>query len=265
MLLAAGGVLANAALSATSPPPAALLLPVLDALVVMVALRARTRMTLATALPAAAAFLAVRLTASSAGVADLASALLGAAAVLASALLALKCRRALDGAQAAIALAAGGARSEPVGRARAQWLLAEARRGRRLVTLGLVGVDVPADWEMEPGERERVMSELDEVLGATFGEAGAVSEHGPWERLLVLPDVWAEDFRETAHGLVRTARQRVGRQVRVALTTFPLDGPPGVEPVEYLERSLEVCRAGRTSVSVGRPRLRRVTAGHEIA
>ena len=39
----------------------------------------------------------------------------------------------------------------------------------------------------------------------------------------------------------------------------PLLGSRASNPVDYLERALEVCRAGRTSVSVGRPRVRGMT------
>jgi hypothetical protein len=131
--------------------------------------------------------------------------------------------------------------------------------------MGLIGVDAPADYELEPGEREEVMGQLDELLGGGLASPEALSEYGPWERLVVLPDVWAEDFREQAANLVKTARQRIGRPVRVALITFPLDGPGATEPFEYLERALEVCRAGRSSVSVGRPRLRHLTPNNEIA
>lgn len=293
MLLVAGGALAAVAGAATSPSAAAVLLAVLDALVVLVSLCAPQRAALSVSLLAATSFVPLRLLSSTSAVdggatlgglmramsspasfdeAVWASALLGAGTLLASSALALWCAEALRSSTAAAspAPALGSAAPAPrggevVGRARADWLLAEARSGRRLVTLGLIGVDAPAEYELEPGEREAVMEQFDETLRSGLPTGEALSEYGPWERLLVLPDVWAEDFREQAGHLVKTARQRIGRPVRVALITFPLDGPGATEPFEYLERALEVCRAGRSSVSVGRPRIRRMTPNHEIA
>jgi hypothetical protein len=289
MLLAASGALAAAVGVGTCPSPAAILLTVLEAFVVVVSLRAPWKAALPASLVAAVAFLPLRLGASvvaadpdaalaglpaalgSPALLDLAgwtSALLGAVILVGSSGIALWCSQALE----STAVVASGLHRRPaargaevVGRARADWLLAEARRGRRLVTLALVGVDAPADFELEPGQREATMLQLDEVLRTGVTGVEVVSEYGPWERLLVLPDVWAEDFRDQAVNLVKAARQRVRRQVRCALITFPLDDPGAGEPLEYLERALEVCRAGRTSVSVGRPRIRRMTPNHEIA
>jgi hypothetical protein len=265
--------------AATCPAAAAVVLAVLGALVVVVSLRLPQRAAVPAALLAAAAFVGLRLLSSPAAVdggasvalldeSAWASALLGAGTLLASSALALWCAEALRFSSVATAPAPGPPAlrgGEVVGRARADWLLAEARRGRRLVTLGLIGVDAPADYELEPGERESVMAQLDEMLASGIAGREALSDYGPWERLLVLPDVWAEDFREQAANLVKTARQSIRRPVRVALITFPLDGPGASEPFEYLERALEVCRAGRSSVSVGRPRIRRMTPNHEIA
>jgi len=139
-----------------------------------------------------------------------------------------------------------------------------------MVTLGLVGIDAPGDDDAEetdalplPGKGEEsrleAMGRLDSVLRNGLPGDDLLCEYGPWERLLILPDVWAEDFRETAAQLVKAARQQVNRQVRVALITFPVDGQRAADPLDYLERALEVCRAGRTSVSVGRPRVRPLT------
>jgi hypothetical protein len=267
-LVAASGALAVLAVAAGCPTPAAVLLAVLEALVVVASLRTPQRVALAVSLLAPLTFVCFRLATSLPDEAAWASALLGAGSLLASSALALWCADALAAPPAAAppgpepAAARG---SGAVGPARADWMLAEARRGRRLVTMGLVGVDAPADYELEPGEREAVMGQLDEMLSGGLAAPEALSEYGPWERLVVLPDVWAEDVREQAANLVKTARQRIRRPVRVALITFPLDGPGASEPFEYLERALEVCRAGRSSVSVGRPRLRNLTPNHEIA
>ncbi|MBJ7599070.1 hypothetical protein [Candidatus Nephthysia bennettiae] len=278
MLLAASGALAAIAGAAGCPTPVAVTLALLEALVVLACLRAPQRAALTVSLLAALAFIALRVgtwpvVADPAAPSLLdegawASALLGAGALLASSALALRCAEAL---QIAPTVAPPPARdSGPrgaalVGRTRADWMLAEARHGHRLVTMGLIGVDAPADYELEPGEREEVMGQLDGMLSGSLASPEALSEYGPWERLVVLPDVWAEDFREQAANLVKTARQHIRRPVRVALITFPLDGPGATEPFEYLERALEVCRAGRSSVSVGRPRLRHLTPNNEIA
>ena len=304
MLLVASGALAAVAGAATCPTAAAIMLAVLDVLVVAASLRGPQRAAVSVSLLAALSFVSLRLVTSAAAVAGganiggvfhamsglslldegaWASALLGAGTLLASSALALWCAEGLGSSSGAASPAPAPALARPVlaapapatavapreaavvGRARADWLLAEARRGRRLVTLGLIGVDAPAEYELEPGEREGIMVQLDEMLRSGLAGEEALSEYGPWERLLVLPDVWAEDFREQAANLVKTARQRIRRPVRVALITFPLDGPGSTEPLEYLERSLEVCRAGRSSVSVGRPRMRRMTPNDEIA
>jgi hypothetical protein len=289
MLLAASGAVAVVA-GAACPTSVAVVLGMLEGLVVLACLWAPQRTAFTVSLLAALSFISLRVglpgvltSPSLLDEAAWASALLGAGALLATSALALWCAEALGiplGDPLA-AVAPAGARSatvEPspahgsgtpgaavVGRARADWMLAEARCGRRLVTMGLIGVDAPADYELEPGEREGIMGQLDEMLSGSLASPEALSEYGPWERLVVLPDVWAEDFREQAASLVKTARQRIHRPVRVALITFPLDGPGASEPFEYLERALEVCRAGRSSVSVGRPRLRHLTPNHGIA
>jgi len=281
MLLAASGALVVVAAAAGCLTSAAVLLAVLEAVVVLACLRAPQRAALTVSLLAALAFIALRVgtwpvvadpaAPASPSLLDegaWASALLGAGALLASSALALWCAEAL---RISPTVAPPPARdssprgADVVGPARADWMLAEARRGHRLVTMGLIGVDAPADYELEPGEREAVMGQLDELLSGSLAGLEALSEYGPWERLVVLPDVWAEDFREQAANLVKTARQHIRRPVRVALITFPLDGPGASEPFEYLERALEVCRAGRSSVSVGRPRLRNLTPNPEIA
>jgi hypothetical protein len=285
MLLTAVGALATGAGVATCPASAALLLPVLGALVTVVSLRFPPRVALAICVLVAVSFLPARLGVAvmtsdpAAAVAGFwavlgspslleasawVSGVLGSSILLGSSLLGLWCSRGLSYSAAPVAAAEPG--SGPA--ARLEWVLAEARRGRRLVTLGLVGVDAPAEYDVEPAEpaaRADIMAQLDEMLMVSVTGEQSVSEYGPWERLLVLPDVWAEDFRDLAQNLVRTARQRIRRQVRVALITLPLDGAGDAEPLEYLERALEVCRAGRVSVSVGRPRIRRMTPNHEIA
>jgi hypothetical protein len=294
MLLVVCGPLLGALGIATCPPPVAILLVLLYGSVVAVGLRAPQWITVAAGLAAALAFAAVRLRlagiqsdpmlvpAAAPGSIDgvafadaglWASAVLGAWSLALSAVLALWCSRGLPTRKAdqpALKLSLAGRSAPPVGRDRAQWVLAEAARGGRMVTLGLVGIDAPGDDDAEetdalplPGKGEEsrleAMSRLDGVLRNRLPGDDLLCEYGPWERLLILPDVWAEDFRETAAQLVKAARQQVNRQVRVALITFPVDGQRAADPLDYLERALEVCRAGRTSVSVGRPRVRPLT------
>lgn len=150
-----------------------------------------------------------------------------------------------------------------VGRERAERELAAAAAEEKLVTLGLIGVDSPEDEDEEAANWPDVMRDLDEAVLKTLDGAGALCEYGPRERLVILPGIWAEDFRDAAVHISRVARQRILLPVRVALISFPRDGSRATNPVDYLERALEVCRAGKTSVSVGRPRLRRLTLHSE--
>jgi hypothetical protein len=294
MLVVVCGPLLGALGIATCPPAAAILLALLYGSVVAVGLRSPRWITVAAGLAAGLAFGAVRLQlagvqndpmlamgAAPGAIAGIAladaglwaSAAVGAGSLALSGVLALWCSRGLPArkaAQPALKLSLATRTAPPVGRERAEWVLAEAARDGRLVTLGLAGVDAPGEDEAEettalalPGEGEEprieAMSRLDGVLRTSLPGEDLVCEYGPWERLLILPDVWAEDFRDTAAQLVKAARQQVKRQVRVALISFPAEGQRGADPLDYLERALEVCRAGRTSVSVGRPRVRPLT------
>jgi hypothetical protein len=260
MLLAVAGALLSALGSATCPAPAAILLTLLYGAVVAIALRSPLWVAIPASVLAVLAFgfMQLRMMAPDGDQRAILGVLLVAACALAA-----WCSRALgSGAGTAPAVKLWMARSSPpvAGRERAEWVLAEAVGAGRLVTLGLLGVDAPAeDEEVAPEERIEAMRQLDEVLRAGLPSEEMLCEYGPWERLLVLPDVWAEDFRDTAGQLVKVARQRVRRQVRVALISFPREGSRASNPVDYLERALEVCRAGRTSVSVGRPRVRGMT------
>lgn len=259
MLLVAGGALLCALGSATCPAPAAILLTLLYGAVVSVSLRCPRRVAIPASALAALAFAVMQLRMTSGGGDQ--QAMLGGLLV-ASCVLAAWCSRALGsrtGTAPAVRLHMSPTRPELSSRERAEWALAEADREGRLVTLGLLGVDAPADEELGPEERVEAMRQLDEVLREGLPGQDILSDYGPWERLLVLPDLWAEDFRGTADQLVKAARQRLKRQVRVALISFPRDGSRAGNPVDYLERALEVCRAGRTLVSVGRPRVRNMT------
>lgn len=256
MLLVAGGALLCALGSATCPAPAAILLTLLYGAVVSVSLRCPLRIAIPASGLAALAFAVMQLRMTG-GDGDQ-QALLGGL-LIASGVLAAWCSQALGsrtGASPAVRLHMSPTKPALSGRERAEWALAEADRQGRLVTLGLLGVDAPAEEELEPEERVEAMRQLDEVLGEGLPSRDILSDYGPSERLLVLPDVWAEDFRDAADQLVKAARQRLRRQVRVALISFPGDGTRTGNPVDYLERALEVCRAGRTSVSLGRPRVR---------
>jgi hypothetical protein len=97
------------------------------------------------------------------------------------------------------------------------------------------------------------MLRVDQFLVAQLSRFEAVAEHGPGERLLLLPEVWADGFVEEAQRLCHLAGQRAGRPVRGALVTFPFHGTRAEDLLAELELALERCRGGNLLVSVGTP------------
>ena len=283
MLLVAAFACLTAAGLASYPVLAATVFALLLGLVVTVGLCVPVPRALLLALPVALVFVLVALALSmlerdpdsvAAGVAATmaspvlrdatvwAPVLLGGSLLLAASLGAAWCSAGLPGATRATPPARAGRPPLPSsagGRELAERELAAAAAEGRLLTLGLLGVDEGDELAVSPAHLLR----LDEVLTPALVGIGTLCDYGPRERLVILPELWAEDFRETAVQLCRVARQRVGLPVRMALVSFPRDGSRAGSPVDYLERALEVCRAGRTMVSVGRPRLSHLTPGYE--
>jgi hypothetical protein len=140
------------------------------------------------------------------------------------------------------------------GRLRLEWELARAADYRRPVTLCLLGVDgEPGEMPgtAEPSRLERRMRRVDHLLLKELNRFEAASEHGPGERLLVLPELWADGCAEMAGELCARAAGRAGRTVRAALVTFPFDGTRAESLLAGLETGLDRCRAGEALVRVG--------------
>jgi hypothetical protein len=137
---------------------------------------------------------------------------------------------------------------------RAEWELSRAADYRRPLTLCLLGLDRNAG-EAEPGADpsglDGRMRRVDQLLLRELGRFETAAEHGPSERLLILPETWADGYAETAGELCARAGGRVGRTVRAALLTFPFDGIRTDGLLADLELALERCRTGDALVSVG--------------
>src|SRR5947207_293477 len=69
----------------------------------------------------------------------------------------------------------------------AEWELARAAEDRREVALALVGIDAPPGGERAEA-RQRLMRRLDELVLASVSRFDVVCEHGPYERLMVVPE-----------------------------------------------------------------------------
>jgi hypothetical protein len=136
------------------------------------------------------------------------------------------------------------------GLTRAEWEVARAAQYRRQVTFCLLGLDRP-EGEQEPSAPESVMRRVDQFLAGRLSRFDAVAEHRPGERLLLLPEVWADGFAEEAERICHLAGHRAGRPVRGALVTFPFDGTRAGDLLAELELALERCRSGNLLVSVG--------------
>jgi hypothetical protein len=139
------------------------------------------------------------------------------------------------------------------GQERTEWELGRAADYRRPLTLCLLGLDRPGDGApaVEPSDRERRRGRIDQLLLRELGRFEMAAEHGAAERLMILPEIWADGYAETAGQLCARAGGRVGRTVRAALLTFPFDGTRADGLIADLELALERCRAGDTLVSVG--------------
>jgi hypothetical protein len=139
------------------------------------------------------------------------------------------------------------------GRERTEWELGRAADYRRPLTLCLLGLDRPADGApaVDPSDLETRMGRIDQLLLRELGRFEVAAEHGAAERLLILPEIWADGYAETAGQLCARTGGRVGRTVRAALLTFPFDGTRADRLIADLELALERCRTGDGLVSVG--------------
>jgi hypothetical protein len=127
--------------------------------------------------------------------------------------------------------------------------LARAADYRRPLALCLLGLDPDA---ADPSELEARMRRIDHLLLRELGRFEAAAEHGAGERLLILPELWADAYAETAGELCARAGGRVGRTVRAALLTFPFDGDGREALLAELELALESCRTGDALLRAGR-------------
>jgi hypothetical protein len=184
--------------------------------------------------------------------------LLGAVLMAGSSLLALSVSRALARPSPGLSRRRRGADVESgqavltrdAGLTRAEWEVARAAYYRRQVTFCLLGLDRPGG-DQEPPPPENVMGGVDQFLSGRLSRFEAVAEHRPEERLLLLPEVWADGFAEEAGRICNLAGQRAGRPVRGALVTFPFDGTRVGDLLAELEVALERCRTDDLLVGVG--------------
>jgi hypothetical protein len=134
----------------------------------------------------------------------------------------------------------------------AGWELQRAARYRRRVTLALIGIDGAQEAaHTRAAPLSSWMAQLDQLLLRDLSRFETVAEHRLDDRLLVLPEVWADSYAAEAGRLCQLASQRIGRPVRAALASFPIDGSTVEELLGSLETALEACRAGGTEVSAG--------------
>jgi hypothetical protein len=137
---------------------------------------------------------------------------------------------------------------------RLDWELARAGEYRRPLTLCLLGLD-PAAGEgrvdVDARGLESAMGAVDQLLLQELSRFELASEHGSAERLLVLPELWADGFAEDAARLCALASGRVRRTARAALVTFPFDGTRAETLLTDLEAALARCRAGDALLAIG--------------
>lgn len=136
---------------------------------------------------------------------------------------------------------------------RLDWELARAGEYRRPLTLCLLGLD-PAAGDGEAADAARLagaMGRVDQLLLQELSRFELASEHGPAERLVVVPELWADGFAEDAARLCALASGRVSRTARAALVTFPFDGTRAETLIADLESALARCRAGDALLAIG--------------
>jgi len=248
--------------TALYPPLAAALFAFLAGVVMVVAMRTSLRGGLVAGAAAAVpfAFADLRLSALAAGISHevVASLLLGLGLLLASAAVA-------DTASTAISrVGADPARARDVepmwteratmserdaGLRRAAWEVARAAEYRRKVALALVGLDIHGAGD-DAGTRLALMRALDELVLGSVTRFDVVCEYGPCERLMVLPEESAASLVDGASRICALATERLGRDVRMALVSFPANGQTPHALLTGLELDLEACRVHGIAVKV---------------
>jgi hypothetical protein len=133
---------------------------------------------------------------------------------------------------------------------RLDWELARAGEYRRPLTLCLLGLD-PVAGDEDASRLAGAMGRVDQLLLQELSRFELASEHGPAERLLVLPELWADGFAEDAARLCALASGRVRKTARAALVTFPFDGTRPETLLADLESALARCRAGDALLAIG--------------
>jgi hypothetical protein len=272
MLLVAAACISAALASQLYPGPLALLFCLLLAAGCTAALRASTRLALVSAIGTVVAFVSGALATSSVGThaAGPDGTSPGAGAVpglLLCAILLLGCSLLSLWTSAGVARAplawAGGRHRKALLEApavlrqdavleRLDWELGRAGEYRRPLTLCLLGIDPPsAEGDVDASRLEGAMRRVDQLLLQELSRFEVVSEHGPLERLLILPELWADGFADDAARVCALATGRVRRTARAALVTFPFDGTRAETLLADLEASLARCRAGDALLAVG--------------
>jgi hypothetical protein len=132
---------------------------------------------------------------------------------------------------------------------RAEWELARAAEYHREVALALVGLDVPTGGD-DARTRLGLMQGLDELVLDGVTRFDVVCEHGPCERLMVLPEESATSLVDGASQICALATERLGRHVRMALASFPEHGSTLRALLTELELDLTTCRVHGITVQV---------------
>jgi hypothetical protein len=132
---------------------------------------------------------------------------------------------------------------------RAEWELARAAEYHREVALALVGLDVPTGGD-DARTRLGLMQGLDELVLDSVTRFDVVCEHGPCERLMVLPEESVASLVDGASQICALATERLGRNVRMALAGFPDHGSTLRALLTELELDLTTCRMHGITVQV---------------
>jgi hypothetical protein len=135
------------------------------------------------------------------------------------------------------------------GMRRAERQIARAEAYGREMALALVGVDAPMAGDLRTDEVQ-MTEKLDELILANVTRFDVVAAYGPRDRLMALPEESPQRLSGDAAQLCEPATARLGRQVRMALVTFPKDGKGLRELLTELEVDLATCRVNGIAVQL---------------